>query len=197
MQSKPSFSATLLAVLAAEDSDRITLSALITGLHAHARAGLIILFALPNCLPSLPGTSAITGLPLVYLLAQMLRGQPVRLPEFLGRRSLPRAPLLAAITRALPKLIWIERLLHPRLAAVTAPTGLRMIGALGLLLSVLIMLPIPFANILPALSLVLIGLGLLESDGVITLAGVALALLSVVLVIAIYWTLILGALSLI
>jgi hypothetical protein len=196
MHPKPSFSATLLAVLALDDSEKITLQALVAGMHAHARAGLIILFALPNCLPSLPGTSAITGLPLLYLTLQMLLGQPVRLPNFLGERSLPRAELIKGLTRALPSLNRVEMLLHPRLILITAPLGLRLIGGLGFLLSLLIMLPIPFANILPALSLVLIGLGILESDGAVTLAGIALAIASVVFVIAIYWTLILGALSL-
>ena len=196
MQSTPRFSTTLMAVLNANMSDRITLGFLVAGMKDQARASLIILFALPNTLPSLPGTSAVTGLPLLYLTLQMLLNRNIHLPAFLTERSLPRLSLLAGVARAMPALTRIETMLRPRLLAITTGIGLRLIGWLCLMLSVLIMLPIPFANILPAISLVLIGLGILEHDGVFTLAGVALAFGSILLVIVIYWTLIVGALTL-
>lgn len=196
MQTTPRFSTTLLAMLNENTDDRITLGALIAGMKDQARASLIILFALPNTLPSLPGTSAVTGLPLIYLTLQMLLNRNIELPAFLADRSLPRASLLAGVTRVMPGLTRIETMLRPRLLAITTDIGLRLIGWLCFMLSVLIMLPIPFANILPAISLVMIGLGILEHDGVFTLAGIALALGSILLVIVIYWTLIAGALSL-
>ena len=48
-------------------------------------------------------------------------------------------------------------------------------GFLSLLLSVLLVLPIPLGNVLPALAISLMALGVLERDGVWVLAGFAVA----------------------
>jgi hypothetical protein len=70
----------------------------------------------------------------------------------------------------------IEPLLSPRLAAVSSPTGERIIGAICLFLSILSALPIPFGHMVPALALMVIGLGLIEHDGFAILLGAALGL---------------------
>ena len=66
-------------------------------------------------------------------------------------------------------------------------------GGLGLLLSILIMLPIPLGNMLPALSILLIALGLLERDGVFVLAGLTTAALSLIVLSVFYWALVKAA----
>ncbi len=196
MQDRSRFSATLREAVTQGDGDRITLQTLVEGMRSQAAASLMLLFALPNTLPSIPGTSAVTGLPLVYVTLCMMLGRPLILPRLLGERSLSRRGLQAGIDRIMPGLIRIERLLRPRWSFLTTGAAQRGMGALCLFLSVLIMLPIPFANILPALSLIIIGLGLLESDGAFALGGVAMAVTSVAIVLVIYGSLIMGALAL-
>ena len=189
------FSENLLVQLRADDSERITLQEVLDGVKSRARATLLILFALPNLLPGIPGTSAITGLPLVVLAMQMLLGSGVWLPGFIARRSFLRSDLIGAVLRVQPYLQRVERVLRPRLTYLASAQLQRIVGAICLGLAVLIMLPIPLANFLPAVAIILIGLGMLEDDGLFMLAGVATGVLSVILVVTVYWGLILAALQ--
>ncbi|MEO5620314.1 MAG: exopolysaccharide biosynthesis protein [Cypionkella sp.] len=192
----PRFSEALSTALAAESGERISLARLAEVLGAQALPALLLICALPNILPSLPGTSAITGLPLVFLSLQLLLGHRLTLPGFLGKRSLPRAGLQKLLAKAEPALRRIEQLLRPRLPGLGKGLSRGLLGALCLLLSALIMLPIPFANILPAVSLLLIALGFLGKDGLCLLTGALLGLGSVAMVLVIYKTLISAALGL-
>ena len=85
------------------------------------------------------------------------------------------APRVAAV------LSWFERLLTPRFSWVTGPRMERVFGAISIVLSLVTALPIPFAHNLPALGLVLIGLGLIERDGLAILAGAVIGITGVVL----------------
>ncbi|MDO8326977.1 MAG: exopolysaccharide biosynthesis protein [Cypionkella sp.] len=183
----------LLALAAHGTTERVSIQDLLDGIRLHARATLLILFAIPNLLPGIPGTSAITGLPLVFLTLQMLLGRPIWLPGVIAKRSLKRIDLLAVLTRAEPWLARVERVLRPRLSGLTAPQILQIWGGLGLLLSILIMLPIPLGNMLPALSILLIALGLLERDGLFVLAGLTTAALSLIVLTVFYWALLKAA----
>lgn len=175
--------------------DYISIADLVAGIKTQALALLLILFALPNVLPSLPGTSAITGLPLVLLTLQMTFGQGVWLPKVIGNRAVPRAGLLLVLQRSLPYFMRIERLLYPRLFWVTTYIGLRILGALMVVLSLIIMLPIPLANSMPALAIAVIAIGLTERDGLFIIAGIVVAAGAVAVMIVLYWTLIALALS--
>ena len=190
MTQPPPFSTQLLLLIRSGSSERVSLGDLADGIKSHARATLLILFALPNLLPGLPGTSAITGLPLVYLTLQMLLGQPVGLPGFIANRSLSRANLLALINRAEPYLLRIERVLHPRLPALSSPQAQRLIGGIGVVLSLLVMLPIPMGNFLPALAILIAALGLLGRDGWFILTAGAIAIAAIIVLVAVYWALI-------
>lgn len=180
----------LLGLVQAGNSERVSLGDLVAGIKTDARAMLLILFAVPNLLPGLPGTSAITGLPLVVLMFQMMLGRKVWLPGFIANRALLRANLLALLNRAAPHLARIERVLHPRLPHLSAEPAQRIIGGIGVVLSVLVMLPIPLGNFLPALAIFIAALGLLGRDGVFILAAGALAISAVVALIAVYWAVI-------
>lgn len=181
------FSQQLLQLARNGDSENVSLGDLLAGIKSHARATLLILFALPNLLPGLPGTSAVTGLPLVYLTLQMLLGRPVWLPGFIANRAISRASLLTILTRAEPYFARIERVMHPRLALLSGPQTQRLIGGIGLLLSLLVMLPIPLGNFLPALAILVAALGLLARDGYFILAAAVLAVAAVILLVGVYW----------
>lgn len=189
------FSETLLVQLRETATERVTLQELLDGVKSRARATLLILFSLPNLLPGIPGTSAITGLPLVFLAMQMLLGSRVWLPRFIAGRSFLRDDLIRAVTKVQPYLQRIERVLRPRLMFLAATQLQRVVGAVALGLAVLIMLPIPLGNFLPAVAIILIGLGMLEDDGLFMLAGAAVGAISVLLLVTVYWAMILAALK--
>lgn len=166
----------------------ITVADLLSGIKTEARAILLIVFALPNVVPSLPGTSAITGLPLVILTLQMMLGQKLWLPSIIADRAVPRDGLAQVLTKANPYFVKVERRLHPRFLVISTRPMQRILGAGMLILSVMIMLPIPLGNIVPAISILLIALGLTQRDGIFILTGIATAIGSTALLAVFYWT---------
>ncbi len=177
----------LAETVSAGTSDYVSIAELLWGIKTQALAIMLILFALPNIPPSLPGTSAITGLPLVILTLQMTLGQVLWLPKVIANRAVPRAGLLAVLTWADPYFHKVERLLRPRILALTTPVMKQVIGGLMLILSLLIMLPIPLGNTLPSMSIVIIAMGLAQRDGIFVIGGLAVAFIAVIGLITVYW----------
>ena len=180
----------MLQAIANDSSrDRISIADLLASMDNRAMGALLLIFALPNVLPTLPGTSGILGLPLVYLTSQMMLGRLPWLPRFIANRSLARRDFAAFVERAEPWLARTERLLKPRLSLLVQDQSERLIGALTLLLSVVLLLPIPLGNMLPALAISLLALGLMERDGVWILAGTATATVALAVVSAVLYAL--------
>lgn len=173
----------------------MSIGALMAGLKTQALALLLILFSLPNILPSPPGTTAIFGAPLVLLTLQMALGRGVWLPQVITNRTFPRATFLSLLDKAEPYFAKIERLLRPRLMFMTSALAQRLLGAGMVILSIMIMLPIPLANTAPSLAIILIAVGLVERDGLFILAGIAGAIGAAVIVVTVYWTVIAFALG--
>jgi hypothetical protein len=185
---------TLLYTLANDDRrERITVGDLLAALGDRALAALLFVFAFPNVLPVPPGTSAVLGAPLVVLAAQLALGRPPWLPAFISRRSLARTDFATLVRRITPWLVLAERLLRPRLMALTHPPVEYALGVVCLLLALLLTLPIPLGNMLPALAICLLALGILEHDGLWVLAGLATAVAAGVLVSGVVFAMVKGA----
>lgn len=165
-----------------ETRPRISVSDLLVAMEGRATGALLLLFALPNVLPTPPGTSGILGLPLVYLSAQMMLGRLPWLPPFIANRSMSREDFVQTISRATPLLARAEKLLKPRLSIFVKDRAQNVIGAVCLLLAVVLMLPIPLGNMLPAIAISLISLGVLERDGAWVIGGFAAAAVSMFVV---------------
>ena len=153
--------------------DRISFGDLVDAFDGRAYGPLIVLFAAPNILPvALPGISAVLGAPLILLTAQLMLGQRRPwLPGFLRRRSLARRDFERFVGKVVPRLQRVERMIRPRLLKLTGVVGRRVIGAAGLILATIVFLPVPFGNVVPGISLVLMAVGLLGRDGLAVLAG--------------------------
>lgn len=74
-----------------ETRARVSIGDIFEALGDRAFGALILIFALPNIVPTPPGTSAITGAPLVFLAAQLMLGWQPWLPGWITKRSLARA----------------------------------------------------------------------------------------------------------
>lgn len=162
--------------------DRISLQDLTAVMGERAFGALILLFALPNCLPlGIPGLSAVLGAPIVpFAIGLMLGQRSPWLPTFLGRRSFRKTDFMRVFDRALPWLERAERLLRPRMTFMVDGRAERVMGFLILILSVVLVLPIPFGNNPPAIAITVIALGLIERDGLTVIVGYLLGLLSVI-----------------
>jgi hypothetical protein len=185
------------AISADERRDRVSVSDLMRAMDARAVAALILLFALPNVVPTPPGTSSILGLPLLYLTAQMMLGKLPWLPAIIADRSMTRNDFGSFVGRVTPLLARAERLLKPRLLFLTAPKAEQVIGGFCLLLAVVLAMPIPLGNMLPALAISLMALGVLERDGFWVVIGVVVGVLSLVIVWGVVWALARAAIFLI
>jgi hypothetical protein len=126
-----------------------------------------------------PGVSIAAGLLLLSLACQVLFGREAPyFPRFVATRQMPTRYLAGALTRAVPLLRSIERVVHPRWSHVLGP--MRRPSALVVMLLCILMVfaPIPFLSVVPALTIALISLAYLEEDGLL-LAMALLAALGV------------------
>lgn len=179
---KVALSATLHALAQDDSRERIAVSDLLEALGDRALAALLFVFAVPNVLPVPPGTSAVLGAPLVFLAAQLAFGRRPWLPAVIARRTMTRTDFAALILRINPWLVRGERLLRPRFEGLAQPPMENLIGLVCLLLAIVLVLPVPLGNMLPALAISLLALGVLERDGVWILAGLVTAVTSAIVV---------------
>ncbi|MGL4281532.1 MAG: exopolysaccharide biosynthesis protein, partial [Albidovulum sp.] len=171
---KKPLSEVLTTIAGDESRDYIAVGDLLKLLGGRGRAALILLFALPNVLPTPPGTSGILGLPLLYLSFQMMLGRVPWLPRFIDERSMSRYSFEQMVERISAVLSRAERLLKPRWSLFFSYGAERVLGAVCLVLAAVLVLPIPLGNMLPAFAICLIALGVLERDGVWVLSGVVI-----------------------
>jgi hypothetical protein len=151
-----------------------------------ALGALLLVFSLICVLPLPPGGTTIFGAPLLLLAPQLLFGVGAPwLPARLRRRSVAREHLGKGLMRAVPWLERVEAVSRPRLEWLFGAVGRRVIGLVCTVFAVVLILPVPLGNVLPAASMGVLSLSLVQRDGVLALAGYGLAAASVsVLVLA-------------
>lgn len=162
---------------------RITLAEIAAATAGRAHGILLVLLALPETIPML-GFSLVLAIPILVIGGCMLLfGRARPLPKWLLRRGLSRHIVDRAIDAALPHLQRMERVLGPRWPNLAGAD--RLLGGCTALMALLLAIPMPGVNILAALAVASIGIGLLERNGVvvaIALGFAALALLAAVLI---------------
>jgi len=173
-----------------DEGARVSIRDLFHRIGDRAHYALLIVFALPNTLPGIPGTSAVLGVPLLYLTLQLALGRDPWLPGFIANRSVARESLALVLERGLPWIERGERYLHPRLTGLTGKRVERAIGILSVVLALAIMLPIPFGNMMPALAIIFFALGLMERDGAWVIGGLAMAVVALAVVVFVLWAVI-------
>jgi hypothetical protein len=153
---------------------RLSLAELIR-LHGDASGPvLMMLLAVMATLP-IAGAGMVLSLGIFLLSWAWLRGMDnMPLPERLGRVTLN----VAWTRRCLHSLAWIyeqaDRLLRPRWIAMSNRRLRPLWGVWIALMAAVIFIPLPFGNVLPAISLVLLSLGWMFRDGLaLLLAGAA------------------------
>jgi hypothetical protein len=169
----------------------VTLREVIGVLRGRTYILLLILLALPFCTPiPLPVVSLPFGLAIFLIGLRLALGQTPWLPQrLLDVKLAPRffARVLSATHRLVRALEFVVR---PRWTHLLDAVALRhgygtVICACGLLM--LLPLPLPFSNGLPALTVVLLGCAMLERDGYLVIAGLAMFALTLGYFGAIAW----------
>ena len=181
---RPRKLSTELAMILREfEVENVTLREVILLLHGRGYLLLVMLISLPFCTPiPLPGISTPLGLIIAIIGVRLALGAKPWLPARLLDLRLPPAVFIKVFAFTQKIILWFERLLRPRLLWLTASPGLLQLHAIPIVICaalLLLPLPIPFSNTIPAWSIMLIAGGLLERDGKFILAGYVAALLAI------------------
>ncbi|SMO88467.1 exopolysaccharide biosynthesis protein [Paracoccus laeviglucosivorans] len=189
-QARKSLSQRLTQLANDETRERIAMADLLTLMPGQALAALVLIFAAPNVVPGPPGLSAILGLPMVYLTFQLMLGRTPWLPPVIAQRTFARGDFAALVLRIAPLLARLEKLLRPRVPALVNYNAERAVGAFCFLLAIIILMPVPLGNMLPALAISLMMLGLLERDGLWVGIGAVTGALSLIVVAGVIYAMI-------
>ncbi len=168
----------LSAVIAGSLSDQVVTAGEIADRVAQRGFGLImIILALPTMIPILPpGSAAFIGLLYMLLAAQMLIGlQRPWLPARVREYRLSARAVQSLQHRGIPVLRRIEQFTRPRQLWIPDAILTRIVAVAVLLLGVVLLTPLPFFNTIPALTVLLLGIGLLNRDALFLLGGLVLA----------------------
>ena len=163
----------ILLALASQPGERLTVREIMAVLQDRAFSLLVVLLGLPNCLPMPPPIPLVCGLLLALVAIQILFGREAPwLPRHLMNRSVARTDVERAVGRAVPAFRRLERISRPRMTFLDTPLAMRLMGAVILILSLGLLFAPPFVGQIPlGLAVCLVGLGLVERDGLVVVGG--------------------------
>ena len=178
-----SLAETLELTLSSQDQQGPSIDQLTQAVGDKGFGLLLIILSLPSALPvPAPGYSTPFGIAIALISLQMLVGcHSVWLPERIKRIRI--APKIATkmIGAASKFLRTIEHLIKPRQRWIRSRAGQSCLAGVVLIMSCLMMLPIPLTNTFPAMVIFMIGVGLAEDDGLLAIAAFAVGLCAVAL----------------
>jgi hypothetical protein len=140
-----------------------------------------------------PGISMLAGPLLAIPAFEMILGRSVpTFPRRVAIHPLRTASLSGIVRRALPVVMFLEKIIHPRWP-IPPDVSRRAVGIAVLIVSVLFLVPLPLIQIVPALLVALISLAYLEEDGLLLCLSLVGAAVLLAIAIAATWGAILGA----
>lgn len=173
----------------AAGGEGLSLAQAIHHLAEHALPLTMILLAALAMVPT-PGLplGVLTGLSIAWLALGALLGRRVALPARFAHVALPRKVVDAALRRLVPVLRRMERFSRPRLPVLVGGWGrVSVLGALGLQ-GLVLAVPLPFGNIAPATTVILLAVALLRHDGLGVVIGHAAGLASLAVIVGLGWS---------
>jgi hypothetical protein len=162
----------------------ITFGEFLERVSHHSFGVLLAILALPSALPvPAPGYSVPFGIALFFLGFQMILGRDYPwFPEKTLRRKIKTKENGRMVGFMVKFLSIFETFIRPRFSFVyTNKAMYRFLGCIVIACGVSMCIPIPLTNTAPALGIFLIGIGTLEDDGLVGLAGIAASIAGLML----------------
>lgn len=190
---KRSLEESLLLLLETPRDQPLTFQTLFNTLSGKGYPLLLILLSLPFCQPlQIPGFSTPFGLFITLIGLRMAFGHRIWWPTKILEKKIPRATFEKVVKKSLWLLKKMKRFIHPRWPLIGSHPVLHIVNGivvalLGIFLA--LPLPIPLSNLIAAWAIFLIGLGLLEDDGLLVVLGYIVALVCLIFVILIVFSL--------
>ncbi len=183
----PGLAARLSAAADQLADERVPLGRLADAHGASAQGSLLVLLAVPCVLP-IAGVGTVLGWGLIALAWAIWRGDGhFRLPDRVAGLSLSRDSAQKVLRRLAQVYDRAERLSRERLAHLVGPAMRGWLGAKAAAMAAVIILPLPLGNVLPAVSLLLLGLALVFRDGLAVILSTLFAGLTVAYTGALGW----------
>jgi hypothetical protein len=166
-------------------NERIDLGNIVRTLGDSTPGVMLLVLALPAFVPTGLPIAAPAGAAMMVIGALMVGGRTkVTMPSWLARRSLTRAQFGYLVKFTAPVMAQLERLLTPRLAWMLKRRQLRIVGIMVTMNGLLILLPIPFGNSIPAFAVMVMALGMMLRDGAAILSGILASMIAFLIAIA-------------
>lgn len=154
------------------DNPQLSVAELVEAFGERAFGALILILALMALFPWPPGGKAVFSAPIILLSLELaVQHDTVWLPRWVLRASVNREVYRKASAKVIKPIRWIERLSKPRLPMLTGEIADVIVGVVCALLAVMLALPVPLGDMLPALTLVIFGLALTQRDGLAIIVG--------------------------
>lgn len=164
------------------DSQTWTIQELFQILKGKGSPFLIILLSLPFCQPiQIPGFSIPFGILIFFIGLRMAFGNRILWPQWILKKQISTKILKVVIQKSLSFFKFLRPLIHPRWSWLCTDIGYRLHGCFVIIMAIYLALPlpIPLTNILSAWALFLLGLGLIEEDGLMICLGYLLGLVAI------------------
>ena len=143
---------------------------------------IIGLLVLPFLFPMPPGLSGVLGIGCLVLGMQMALGKKSPwLPKQVAKLEFPRSLTQKLLKHIRRFTVWLEKIVRSRWQQVANNSYTsRVNGCCIVWLSILLMLPIPFTNPLPAIAILLLAIANIEADGLLMCIGYLLTMFNTV-----------------
>ena len=146
-------------------------------LQGRGFALFILLLALPFAFPiAIPGLSVPFGIVIGFMGIRIALGMKPSLPDFILRREVKFSMLEKIVGFGLKLCSKVEKLVRPRMHFLQRWPGMQNLIGVGIASGgLLLCLPlpplIPLSNTIPAVSVLLLTMGMIERDGLLVLFG--------------------------
>ncbi|WP_213742568.1 exopolysaccharide biosynthesis protein [Bradyrhizobium sp. dw_411] len=155
--------------------DTVDLDWLLGHLQKRAFGLLLLILAIAIIIP---GLGVVASFAMVFPAVEMLLGRDrPTLPHFLTKRPFAAQRFTKWAARALPVLRAIERVSRSRWHTPAAATK-RTLGLLVLLLVLSGIWPLPLINVVPAITIAVLAIALLQEDGLLLAVAFSVGILS-------------------
>lgn len=169
----PKVSEILRQFIAVHEEKGATIREMVHFFGDRAFGFLLLLFALICIIPlPIPGIHMFLSLPLFYLSFQQLVGRrEVWFPEKVLNYRIPGKALVDVGTKTVPWVEKLEGITKQRMVGLTDPFFFRIFGAIVFYITAFIAIPLPLTNLVPAVGIAIMAVGILVKDGLALIVG--------------------------
>lgn len=177
-------SVALKRTVAAIQGDHITLQQLLGLIGEQGLLVFCTILTIPFLFPvSIPGVSTVFGLVIIFIGVSVTLNRALWLPDRLLQHQMSSEHLVPVLEKGIHFFGRLEQWMRVRLRQLTEGELVNRLNGLALTSGgVLLLFPlsfIPFSNTLPALSILLLALGMLQRDGIFIVMGYSMLLVTV------------------